>query len=70
MKCSFDASGTMTGAKGCAYLFENKTYPNKEAYNNHLTTIDAIEQRSGWDFYTNVPEQLQATAEAQSNALW
>ena len=70
MKCSFDASGTMTAAKGCAYLFENKTYPNKESYNSHLTTIDAIEQRSGWDFYTNVPEQLQATAEAQSNALW
>lgn len=70
MKCSFDASGTMTAAKGCAYLFENKTYPNKESYNSHLTTIDAIEQRSGWDFYTNVPEQLQVTAEAQSNALW
>jgi len=70
MKCSFDSSGAMTAAKGCAYLFENKTYPNKEAYNNHLTTIDAIEQRSGWDFFTNVPASLQATAEAQSASIW
>ena len=70
MKCSFDSAGAMTAAKGCAYLFENKTYPNKEAYNSHLTSIDAIEQRSGWDFYTNVPADLQAAAEAQNSSIW
>lgn len=68
MKCSFDESGTMTAAKGCAYIFTNEAHSGN--YSQGLTTIDAIEQRSGWDFYTNVPEQLQVTAEAQSNALW
>ena len=68
MKCSFDESGTMTAAKGCAYIFTNEAHSGN--YSQGITTIDAIEQRSGWDFYTNVPEQLQATAEAQSASIW
>ena len=34
------------------------------------TTIDAIEERTGFDFFANVPPDLQATAEGQSAALW
>lgn len=69
MKCSFDASGAMTAAKGCAYLFTNVSHKG-ESYPSGITTIDAIEQRSGWDFFTNVPADLQATAEAQSASIW
>ena len=71
MKCSFDASGAMTAAKGVAYLFTNEAHKD-EKYNDakFRTTIDAIEQRSGFDFFTNVPKTLQDTAEGQSAALW
>ena len=55
MKCSFDSSGTMTAAKGCAYLFTNEA-PRRN-YSQGLTSIDAVEQRSGWDF-ANVPKSL------------
>ena len=69
MKCSFDSSGKMTAAKGVAYLFENKSYSGSN-YSSYSTTIDAIEQRSGWDLFTNVPKDLQDAAEKMSADLW
>lgn len=68
MKCSFDTSGTMTAAKGCAYIFTNEAHSG--TYSQGITSIDDIEQQSGWDFFANVPTNLQTTAEAQSTALW
>lgn len=68
MKCSFNEAGTMTAAKGCAYLFTNEAHSG--SYSQGLTSIDAIEQRSGWDFFVNVPSALQDTAEAQSSEIW
>ena len=68
MKCSFNTSGAMTSAKGCAYLFTNEAHSGN--YSQGITTIDAVEQRSGWDFFTNVPKNLQDTAESQKSALW
>lgn len=68
MKCSFAADGSMTAAKGCAYLFTNEAHSGK--YSQGLTSIDAIEQRSGWDFFANVPQDLQDTAESSSSAIW
>ena len=68
MKCSFDDSGAMTAAKGCAYLFTNEAHSGN--YSQGITTIDAIEQRSGWDFFTNVPKELQDAAESSSKAIW
>ena len=68
MKCSFNESGAMTAARGCAYLFTNEAHSG--SYSQGITSIDAVEQRSGWDFFANVPKNLQDTAEAQSASLW
>lgn len=69
MKCSFDSAGQMTASKGCAYLFENKAYSSGTP-SNYTTTIDAIEARTGFDFFPAVPNSLQSTAEASSTPLW
>ena len=71
MKCSFDGSGTMTAASGVAYLYTNEAHSNC-TYNDSTfrTTIDAIETRTGFDFFANVPAALQTAAEAQSASLW
>ncbi|MBR4809961.1 MAG: DNA/RNA non-specific endonuclease [Bacteroidales bacterium] len=61
MKCSFNSEGSMTAATGCAYIFENKAYSG--SYNSYKTTIDAIEQRAGLDFFHNVPDDLEDAAE-------
>ncbi len=68
MKCSFNEAGAMTAAKGCAYLFTNEAHSG--SYSQGITSIDAVEQRSGWDFFANVPSALQTTAEAQSSSIW
>ena len=69
MKCSFDTSGTMTTAKGCAYLFTNVSHKG-ESYPSGITSIDNVEKLSGWDFYANIPKELQDAAEAQASSLW
>lgn len=68
MKCSFDTSGNMTGAQGCAYLYTNVAHTGN--YSQGLTSIDAVEQKSGWDFFTNVPKDLQDAAENKTNAIF
>ena len=71
MLCSFDTNGQMTAASGCAYIFTNEAHSgDKYTDTKFRTTIDAIEQRTGFDFFANVPSSLQDTAEGQSASLW
>ena len=76
MKCSFDTSGAMTAAKGCAYLFENVAHSGNDydaesgGKPKYRTSIDAIEQRTGWNFFVNVPQGLQDDAEKTSSPIW
>lgn len=65
MMCSFNASGQMTSAKGCAYC-----YTNDGVRTGGITTIDAIEERAGFDFFANVPAALQTAAEKSSKSIW
>jgi uncharacterized protein YjdB/DNA/RNA endonuclease G (NUC1) len=67
MKCSF-SGGTMTAARGVAYLFENRAYTTN--YQANATSIDAVEARSGFDFFANVPAALQNAAETTSTSIW
>ena len=69
MKCSFDSSGKMTGARGDAYCFTNVSHAG-ESYSKGRTTIDAMEQRSGFDFFANVPKELQEAAEKTSSSVF
>ena len=69
MKCSFNTSGDMTAAKGCAYIFTNESHKGM-SYSQGITTIDAIEERSGFDFYVNVPKEFQDAAESSSKSIW
>lgn len=66
MKCSFGANGTMTSAVGCAYLFDSNTENTAPS----VTTIDAIESRTGFDFFANVPDSLQEAAEKQTYSFF
>lgn len=71
MKCSFNDNGSMSTAKGIAYLMVNDVHSGTD-YDNaaYRTTIDAIEQRTGFDFFTNVPKELQDAAENSSAPIW
>ena len=66
MKCSFSSDGEMTAAVGCAYLVDT----NSSNIVPTATTIDAIESRTGFDFFANVPSSLQTTAESQTYSFF
>ena len=66
MKCSFSSQGEMNAAVGCAYLVET----NSSNIAPTATTIDAIESRTGFDFFANVPTSLQTTAESQTYSFF
>lgn len=61
LKCSFSSPGVVSAAVGCAYLFDS----NSSNVAPTVTTIDAIESRTGFDFFANVPGVLQEAAERQ-----
>ena len=70
MLCSFNSSGSMTSAKGAAYLYENVAHTGKK-YNadEYKTTIDEIETRTGFNFFAAVPASLQSTAESAFSSI-
>lgn len=69
MLCKFDTSGSMTDAKGIAYIYTNESHAGQK-YPSGATTIDAVEAEAGFDFFTNVPSALQEAAEKMSASLW
>jgi len=70
MKCTFNASGTMTKAVGVAYLTPGNSASSNTSYSGWITTIDAVEALTGFDFFTNVPADLQTAAEKTKSSLF
>ena len=48
----------------------DKKYVDVTGAVKNFTTIDNVEKQSGWDFYANIPKELQDAAEAQATSLW
>ena len=70
MKCSFNASGEMTAASSIAYVMTNEAHSGNYYDSAYVTTVDAIEQRAGFDFFPKVPSSLQTAAEQVATPLW
>ncbi|MBQ9185519.1 MAG: DNA/RNA non-specific endonuclease [Bacteroidales bacterium] len=70
MKVSFNSSGVPTSAKGAAYLVEHVSSPTVQ-----YVTIDYVENLTNdgsgnhFDFFANVPTEIQNTAEATATPL-
>ena len=70
MLCSFDENGQMTAARGSAYIYTNEAHSGSNyAAAKYVTSIDAVEARTGFNFFPRVPEALQATAEASTTPI-
>ena len=81
MKCTFNGS-TVTGAQGIAFVYTNQahitkdtglTYYGTDANTGNeyfVTSIDAIEERAGFNFFANVPAAYQNAAESNTNHYW
>lgn len=66
LKVKTNSSGTVTSASTVGFWFENKAY--SDAYTNYTVTVDQVEQWTGFDFFGNLPDNIEVTAE--NNASW
>ena len=61
-----NSNGTVTSASAVGFWFEHKTY--SDSYTNYAVSVDQIEQWTGFDFFANLPDSVEVTAE--KNASW
>lgn len=61
------SGGTVTSASTIGFWFEHKDYDDS-AYANYAVSVDQIETWTGFDFFVNLPDTVEA--EAESNAKW
>ena len=60
-------SGTkITGASAIGIWFEHKAYSDND-WASHVCTVDEIEGYTGYDFFVNLPDELESSAEGLSN---
>ena len=69
MKCTFSGN-TITGAQGIAFVYTNEAHSGNYYDSTFVTSIDAIETRAGFDFFAGVPDNLENTAESNTNHNW
>ena len=67
LKVTTNSSGTVTSASTIGFWFENKAYEDS-AYASHAVSVDQVEQWTGFDFFANLPDSIEASAE--SNTSW
>lgn len=60
------SGSSVTSAKAIGFWFEHKTY--SDSYTNYAVSVDNIEQWTGFDFFVNLPDSIESTAE--TNTSW
>ena len=67
LKVSTDSGGVVTSASTIGFWFENKAYSDN-SYTNYAVSVDQVEQWTGFDFFVNLPDPVESSAE--SNTDW
>ena len=60
------SGSTVTSASTVGFWFEHKQYT--DTYDKHAVSVDQIEQWTGFDFFVNLPDDVESAAE--SNKSW
>ena len=61
------SGSSVASAKAIGFWFEHKTY--SDSYTNYAVSVDNIEQWTGFDFFVNLPDSIENTAET-NNTSW
>ena len=59
------SGNTITSASTIGFWFEHKTYSG--SYENYAMSVDQIEQWTGMDFFVNLPDTVEASAETNQD---
>ncbi len=66
LKVKTNAAGEVTSASTIGFWFEHKEYSNS-TYSSYACSVEQIETYTGLDLFTNLPDGIEATAEANSS---
>ena len=66
LKVKRDGSGNVTSASSVGFWFEHRVYSD-DPYSNYAVSVDQIEQWTGFDFFTNLPDSVESSAETNSS---
>ena len=65
LKVDTNGAGEVTDATTVGFWFENMTYSG--GYDKHTATVDQIEAWTGFDFFVNLPDEIETKAEQNSS---
>lgn len=68
LKCNRDSRGTITGASTIGFWLEHKPYADGGTWRNYTKSVAEIEQLTGYNFFANLPADIQSVAE--QNTSW
>ena len=66
LKVATNSSGAVTSASTVGFWFENKAH-SSTTYSNYAVSVDEIEKWTGFDFFPNLPDTIEASAEQNSS---
>lgn len=66
LKVKRNSNGVITAASSIGFWFEHKAYNNNN-YSTYAFCVNDIEKWTGLDLFTNLPDNLEETVEANSN---
>ena len=58
------SGNNVSDARAIGFWFEHKTYQN-DSYVNYSVSIDQIEQWTGFDYFVNLPDSIEKSAESK-----
>ena len=65
LRATTDSNGTVTRATTVGVWFEHKTY--SDSFTNYTVSVDQVEEWTGFDFFENLPDSVETTAELNSS---
>lgn len=62
-------AASVTDASCTAFWFEHKAYESGDNFDNYRKSVDQVEEWTGFDFFANLPDEIENVAEAK-NISW
>lgn len=67
LKVRRDSQNQITAASAIGFWFDHQTYETGTAYSNFAVSVDEIERYTGFDFFVNLPDNLESSCESNTN---
>jgi len=66
LRVKTNSSGTVTSASTIGFWFEHKEYSGSD-FSAYAVSVDEVEKWTGFDFFVNLPDSVEAAAETNSD---